>query len=64
MSINTIKDKVVVIAGGAKNLGGLIAEDFAKQGAKAIVVHYNSSSTQASVLMLKLDLRPDSRHQR
>lgn len=48
MSINTIKDKVVVIAGGAKNLGGLIAEDFAKQGAKAIVVHYNSSSTQAS----------------
>ncbi|MCL8395990.1 SDR family NAD(P)-dependent oxidoreductase, partial [Pseudomonas aeruginosa] len=37
----------VLIAGGAKNLGGLIARDFAAQGAKAIVIHYNSAATQA-----------------
>ncbi len=41
-----LKDKVVVIAGGAKNLGGLISRDMARQGAK-IVVHYNSDSTKS-----------------
>lgn len=41
----TIKDKIVVIAGGAKNLGGLVARDFAARGAKAIVVHHHSAET-------------------
>ncbi|WP_447971084.1 SDR family oxidoreductase [Nitrospira sp. M1] len=43
---NTLKDKVIVIAGGAKNLGGLISRDLAEHGAKALVVHYNSTSTR------------------
>lgn len=47
MTDHSLKGKTVLIAGGAKNLGGLIARDFAAQGAKAIVVHYNSAATQA-----------------
>lgn len=47
MSTHSIKDKVILIAGGAKNLGGLIARDLAAHGAKAIVIHYNSASSQA-----------------
>ncbi len=43
---NSIHGKVVVVAGGAKNLGGLISRDMAKQGAEAVVVHFNSSSTR------------------
>jgi NAD(P)-dependent dehydrogenase (short-subunit alcohol dehydrogenase family) len=41
-----LKDKVAVVAGGAKNLGGLISRQLAGQGAK-IVVHYNSAGTRA-----------------
>ena len=40
-----LKDKVVLIAGGAKNLGGLISREVAKQGSN-VVVHYNSDSTK------------------
>ena len=43
--ITNLKDKVVVVAGGAKNLGGLISRTFGEEGAK-VVVHYNSSSTK------------------
>lgn len=46
MSDHSIKGKVILIAGGAKNLGGLIARDLAGHGAKAIVVHYNSSPSR------------------
>ncbi len=42
-----LNDKVVLVAGGAKNLGGLISREVAKLGAK-VVVHYNSNSTQAA----------------
>ncbi|MBV7269909.1 SDR family oxidoreductase [Winogradskyella luteola] len=42
-----LKNKVVLIAGGAKNLGGLISREVAKQGAD-VVVHYNSDSTKAA----------------
>ena len=46
MSIhNSIQDKVAIVAGGAKNLGGLISRDMAAHGAAAVVVHYNSTST-------------------
>ncbi|MFK0382955.1 SDR family oxidoreductase [Agrobacterium sp. NPDC090273] len=47
MTDHSIKGKTVIIAGGAKNLGGLIARDLAAHGAKAIAVHYNSAATKA-----------------
>ncbi|GHC43064.1 short chain dehydrogenase [Alcaligenes pakistanensis] len=47
MAKHSIKGKTVLIAGGAKNLGGLIARDLAEQGARAIAIHYNSDSSQA-----------------
>lgn len=43
---HSLEGKVVLIAGGAKNLGGLIARDLAQHGAKAVVIHYNSAATQ------------------
>lgn len=43
---NSITGKNIVIAGGAKNLGGLISRDLAAKGAKAIAVHYNSDNTR------------------
>lgn len=46
MADHSIKGKTVIIAGGAKNLGGLIARDLAQQGAKAVVIHYNSASSR------------------
>lgn len=46
MTDHAIKGKTVLIAGGAKNLGGLIARDFAQQGARAIAIHYNSDATR------------------
>jgi NAD(P)-dependent dehydrogenase (short-subunit alcohol dehydrogenase family) len=48
MTDHSIKGKVVLIAGGAKNLGGLLARDLATHGAKAVVVHYNSAATKAA----------------
>ncbi|MEK7725417.1 MAG: SDR family oxidoreductase [Acidobacteriota bacterium] len=48
MSKHSLEGKIVIIGGGAKNLGGLIARDFAKNGVKAIAVHYNSDSTKAA----------------
>ncbi|CAH1650776.1 MAG: SDR family oxidoreductase [Chelatococcus sp.] len=46
MTDHTIKGKAVIIAGGAKNLGGLIARDLAAHGAKAVAIHYNSAATK------------------
>lgn len=48
MSRNSIEGKVVLIAGGAKNLGGLLAREFAGSGAKAVAIHYNSDATKAA----------------
>lgn len=47
MARNDLNDKVVLIAGGAKNLGGLLSRNFADKGAK-LVIHYNSDSTKAA----------------
>ncbi len=47
MADHSIKGKTVLIAGGGKNLGGLIARDLAAQGAKAIAIHYNSAASAA-----------------
>lgn len=48
MADHRIKGKTVLIAGGAKNLGGLIARDLAGQGARAVAIHYNSAATGAA----------------
>lgn len=45
---HSIKGKTVIIAGGAKNLGGLIARDLAEHGARAIAIHYNSAAARAN----------------
>lgn len=45
MTSRTIAGKTILIAGGAKNLGGLLARDFASLGAKAIAIHYNSAAS-------------------
>lgn len=54
---HTIQGKVVLIAGGAKNLGGLLARDLARHGAKAVAIHYNSSATQAAAEQTATALR-------
>ncbi|UPG92456.1 SDR family oxidoreductase [Luteibacter aegosomatissinici] len=48
MTDHSIKGKAVLIAGGAKNLGGLLARDLAAHGAKAVVIHYNSAATKTA----------------
>ena len=47
MTDHSIKGKTVLIAGGAKNLGGLIARDLAAHGARAVAIHYNSAGAAA-----------------
>ncbi|TDX87256.1 hypothetical protein [Epilithonimonas xixisoli] len=42
---HNVKGKVVLIAGGGKNLGGLLSRDFAAKGAK-LAIHYNSESSR------------------
>ncbi|MEM8504376.1 MAG: SDR family oxidoreductase [Cyanobacteria bacterium P01_D01_bin.1] len=46
MSKHSLNGKVVLVAGGAKNLGGLVSHTFAEDGAK-VVVHYHSQSAEA-----------------
>lgn len=45
MTEQTLQGKTILIAGGGKNLGGLIARQAAAAGAD-IAVHYNSESTR------------------
>ncbi|SHF03505.1 SDR family oxidoreductase [Chryseobacterium sp. OV279] len=45
MQKNDLQNKVVLIAGGAKNLGGLLSRNFAAKGAK-LAIHYNSDTTK------------------
>lgn len=45
MTEHTLTDKNVLIAGGAKNLGGLIARQAAEAGAN-VAIHYNSASSK------------------
>ena len=46
MTQKDLKGKVVLIAGGGKNLGGLLSRDFATKGAK-LAIHYNSEHSKA-----------------
>lgn len=43
----SIEGKHVLIAGGGKNLGGLLARDLAAHGAAQVAIHYNSPATRA-----------------
>jgi NAD(P)-dependent dehydrogenase (short-subunit alcohol dehydrogenase family) len=43
----SLTGKVVLITGGAKNLGGLVARDVASEGAR-VAIHYHSDSTKAA----------------
>ncbi|MBC9932847.1 SDR family oxidoreductase [Chitinophaga qingshengii] len=56
MGRNDLKGKVVLIAGGAKNLGGLLSRELANKGAK-IILHYNSDSTQADAVKTLEDIQ-------
>ncbi len=56
MAHNDVKGKVVLIAGGGKNLGGLLSRDFAKKGAK-LAIHYNSESTRAEAEQTLADVQ-------
>ncbi|SBV31159.1 Short chain dehydrogenase [uncultured Sphingopyxis sp.] len=47
MADHSITGKTILIAGGGKNLGGLVARDLAAHGAKAVAVHYNSPASAA-----------------
>ncbi len=46
MTDHGITGKTVLIAGGAKNLGGLLAIDLARHGAGAVAIHYNSDAAR------------------
>lgn len=52
-----IRGKTVLIAGGAKNLGGLVARDLAAHGARAVVIHYNSAGARAAAEATVADVR-------
>ena len=45
MTEHTLKGKNVLIAGGGKNLGGLVARQFAAAGAN-VAIHYNSDASR------------------
>ncbi len=46
MPATSLQDKNVLIAGGGKNLGGLISRQVAEAGAN-VAIHYNSESSRA-----------------
>lgn len=57
MSKNDLSNKTVLIAGGGKNLGGLLARNFAKKGAAKIAIHYNSESSRAEAAATLVDVQ-------
>jgi NAD(P)-dependent dehydrogenase (short-subunit alcohol dehydrogenase family) len=56
MARNDLKGKVVLIAGGAKNLGGLLSRNLASKGAK-IAIHYNSDSSKVDAKQTLADIQ-------
>lgn len=56
MAKNDLNGKVVLIAGGAKNLGGLLSRDFAAKGAK-VAIHYNSEGTRSDAKKTLADIQ-------
>ncbi|MCD9030108.1 SDR family oxidoreductase [Luteimonas sp. BDR2-5] len=43
---HSLRGKTVLIAGGAKNLGGLIARDLAEHGAAGVLVHHHDARSR------------------
>lgn len=56
MSKHSLSGKVVIVGGGAKNLGGLISRTFAADGAK-IIAHYNSAATRSDADKTVADIK-------
>ncbi|WP_300687944.1 SDR family oxidoreductase [Chryseobacterium sp.] len=56
MKTHNVHGKVVLIAGGAKNLGGLLSRNLAGKGAK-LVIHYNSESTKSDAEKTMADVQ-------
>lgn len=56
MSRNNLNGKVVLIAGGGKNLGGLLSKSLASKGAK-VVIHYNSDKTKSEAEQTLADIK-------
>ena len=56
MSRNDLNGKVVLIAGGGKNLGGLLSKNVASKGAK-VVIHFNSDKTKAEAEQTLADIK-------
>lgn len=58
--MNTNKDNVILITGGAKRVGAAICRELHAHGAR-LMVHYNSSGAEARALQAELNLmRPNS----
>ena len=51
MAEHTLNGKVAVVAGGGKNLGGLISTKLAEAGAKVVVHHHSESSKDDACLL-------------
>lgn len=51
----SLRNQVVLITGGCKNLGALIARQFAPEGAQ-LALHYNSSKTKAAAEEIAAEL--------
>lgn len=56
MSESKFNGKVVLIAGGGKNLGGLLSRNIAARGGK-VVIHYNSDSTKEAAEKTLADIK-------
>lgn len=60
MKNNSLDNKVVLITGGAKRIGAMVAQTLHQQGMR-VVIHYRSSSKDAKALQRQLeDKRPNS----
>lgn len=56
MARNDLNGKVVLIAGGGKNLGGLLSRNMAAKGAK-VAIHYNSEQTRSEAEQTLADIK-------
>ena len=52
---NSLTDKVVVIAGGAKNLGGLLSTTYATEGAQIVIHHHDEHSLADATATMSQD---------
>ena len=53
--MDTNKDKVILITGGAKRVGATMCRELHRQGAK-LMIHYNNSMSEARALQAELNL--------